>query len=375
MAEVKKVLVIDDHFEMLELLRSMLELSNEECEVLAVPSAEEGMLELRRTHFDLVITDVRLPGMSGFDFVRRMHRFQNQAPVIMITAYSSTEGQKEAEELGVLRYFSKPLDTDAVLMAVQVALHGELQAPTEAQEITGETAVSEDVRKRLKSLRTDTGANGLMLSTFSGELIFQVASSQHTNLLALSQALSQTIQSSFALAEHLNTDTPNTIQYHAGERVELYCANIGHHYFLTIFFDVQSRRGRIGTIWVFTQRAIKDLMGLLPTVPKTSSKLTKVVQPGAAATPRQEAPRPPEPAPLPEPEPEVETAVVEDFLDLDVADLDDLFGDSDLVVETGAVDAFWEDAASEQEAPQISGLSLEEAQERGLFPSDLNLDE
>ncbi|MCZ7669690.1 MAG: hypothetical protein M5U34_22190 [Chloroflexi bacterium] len=95
---------------------------------------------------------------------------------------------------------------------------GELQAPTEAQEITGETAVSEDVRKRLKSLRTDTGANGLMLSTFSGELIFQVASSQHTNLLALSQALSQTIQSSFALAEHLNTDTPNTIQYHAGEK-------------------------------------------------------------------------------------------------------------------------------------------------------------
>ncbi|MCZ7669691.1 MAG: response regulator [Chloroflexi bacterium] len=79
---------------------------------------------MRRTHFDLVITDVRLPGMSGFDFVRRMHRFQNQAPVIMITAYSSTEGQKEAEELGVLRYFSKPLDTDAVLMAVQVALHG-----------------------------------------------------------------------------------------------------------------------------------------------------------------------------------------------------------------------------------------------------------
>ncbi|MCZ7669689.1 MAG: hypothetical protein M5U34_22185 [Chloroflexi bacterium] len=138
---------------------------------------------------------------------------------------------------------------------------------------------------------------------------------------------------------------------------------------------MQSRRGRIGTIWVFTQRAIKDLMGLLPTVPKTSSKLTKVVQPGAAATPGQEARAPPEPAPLPEPEPEVETAVVEDFLDLDVADLDDLFGDSDLVVETGAVDAFWEDAASEQEAPQISGLSLEEAQERGLFPSDLNLDE
>ena len=74
MADVKKVLVVDDHFEMLELLRSMLELSNEEYEVLAVPSAEEGWLEMQRTPFDLVITDVRLPGMSGFDFVRRMRK-------------------------------------------------------------------------------------------------------------------------------------------------------------------------------------------------------------------------------------------------------------------------------------------------------------
>ena len=121
MADVKKVLVVDDHFEMLELLRTLLELSNEECEVLAVPSAEEGLLEFRRTHFDLVITDVRLPGMSGFDLVRRLQKLGRNTPVIMITAYSSSQGQKEASDLGVLRYFSKPLDTDAVLMAVQVA--------------------------------------------------------------------------------------------------------------------------------------------------------------------------------------------------------------------------------------------------------------
>ncbi|MFQ5435503.1 MAG: hypothetical protein ACE5FD_11560, partial [Anaerolineae bacterium] len=53
MADVKKILVVDDHFEMLELLRSMLESSDQDYEVLAVPSAEEGLLELRRTNFDL----------------------------------------------------------------------------------------------------------------------------------------------------------------------------------------------------------------------------------------------------------------------------------------------------------------------------------
>ncbi|NIP27060.1 MAG: response regulator, partial [Phycisphaerae bacterium] len=52
---------------------------------------------------DLVITDVRLPGMSGFDMVRRIKRFNPDIPVIMITAYSTEQGKKEADELGVKR--------------------------------------------------------------------------------------------------------------------------------------------------------------------------------------------------------------------------------------------------------------------------------
>ena len=391
MADVKKVLVVDDHFEMLELLRSMLELSNEECEVLAVPSAEEGLLELRRTMFDLVITDVRLPGMSGFDFVRRIRKLKRDTPVLIITAYSSSEGQKEADELGVLRYFSKPLDTDAVLMAVQLALHGEPPSlPEGVEEVAGETAtsagsvraVSDDVRKRLKTLRTDTGAGGLMLSTVDGRMIFQVSSDQSMDLPALSAKLANNIRNSFSLAEHLATDAPNTIQYHAGEKVELYCANIGRNYFLTTFFDVQSRRGRIGTIWVFTQRAIKDLVEMLPQGEQY------VVRPVAESRPAPLAAAPAAmaaPVVKPEPEPETsrtepatepaEVAVVEDFMDIDTADLDDLFGEAGFDDASLEIDAFWDDATTDHGSPKVGGLSLEEARKQGLIPTDLDLND
>ena len=375
MADVKKVLVVDDHFEMLELLRSMLELSNEECEVLAVPSAEEGMLELRRTKFDLVITDVRLPGMSGFDFVQRIRKVRPDTPVLMITAYTSDEGRKEAEELGVLRYFSKPLDTDAVLMAVQVALHGEPPLlPEGVEEIAEETAVSEEVIKRLKTLRTDTGAGGLMLSTLDGRMIFQVSSDHSINLPALSGELANTIQNSFSLAEHLDSEVPNTIQYHAGDKVELYCANIGRDYFLTTFFDTQSRRGRIGTIWVFTQRAIKDLVEMLPTsdqpvsrpvVRSERSQLT--TEPVVAAAPVVE------PEPVPEPEPVEEAPIIEDFIDIDESDLDDLFGEADLGTAGEKIDDFWDDVVTDHTVPKADGLSLEEARKKGLIPTDLDL--
>lgn len=377
MADVKKVLVVDDHFEMLELLRSMLELSNEECEVLAVPSAEEGMLELRRTQFDLVITDVRLPGMSGFDFVRRIRRVKPETPVIMITAYSSSEGQKEADELGVIRYFSKPLDTDAVLMTVQVALHGDPPPPPDGvEEIVEDTAVSDEVVKRLKTLRTDTGASGLMLSSLSGQMIFQASGDQTLDLPALSSEIANTIQNSFSLANYLDSEVPNTIQYHSGDKVEIYCANIGRSYFLTIFFDVQSRRGRIGTIWVFTQRAIKDLVELLPDgeQPILNPAVDPAVSQVVAEVIEVEEQHVPESEPEPEPEPEEETTVVEDFIDFDASDLDDLFGDSDLAEGSLKVDDFWDDAMTEHETPKAGGLSLEEARKQGLIPSDMDLD-
>lgn len=373
MADVNKVLVVDDHFEMLELLRSMLELSNEECEVLAVPSAEEGLLELRRTAFDLVITDVRLPGMSGFDFVRRIRKVKPDTPVLMITAYTSAEGEKEAAELGVLRYFPKPLDTDAVLLAVQVALHGEpVPLLDGVEEVAAETAVSDDIIKRLKTLRTDTGASGLMLSTLDGQLIFQISSDHSMNLPALSSELANTIQNSFSLAEHLDSEVPNTIQYHAGDKVELYCANIGRDYFLTTFFDTQSRRGRIGTIWVFTQRAIKDLVEMLPVADQPAIQFyDNSLRSQMAAAPVAKI------EPMPEPvsvsEPKEEKPVIEDFIELDESDLDDLFDEADL---GGAgIDDFWEDVTTEHSLPDADGLSLDEAREQGLFPTDLDLND
>lgn len=376
MADVKKVLVVDDHFEMLELLRSLLELSNEECEVLAVPSAEEGLLELRRTHFDLVITDVRLPGMSGFDLVRRINKLERGTPVIMITAYSSSEGQKEAHSLGVLRYFSKPLDTDAVLMAVHLALHGEVLAPAQVAavyEAESPTAVSSAVRKRLQTLRGDTGAAGLLLASLEGQILFEAAANRRLDFTKLAVALGQTIKHSFALSEHLDGETPHTIQYHAGETIELYCANVGRDHFLAIFFDVELRRGRIGTIWVFTQRAIKDLVELLASGPPTSQVTVRPPVVTQTSVPGQNKPadashmpgkQPQTPADLvqndeivammkailaaQEQEQKEETAVANERLEIGTAELEDLFGENLLVGDEGEdLDAFWDDALDE----------------------------
>jgi CheY-like chemotaxis protein len=396
MADVKKILVVDDHFEMLEFLRSMLEVSNQDYEVLAVPSAEEGLLELRRTHFDLLITDVRLPGMSGFDLVRRMRLFRPHVPTIMITAYSSREGQKEAADLEVYRYFRKPLDTDKVLTAVHGVLHGESQTPLPAEPVAGaeKAAVPAEIRKRLETLRADTGATGLLWVTVAGEILLKIGSHHQLDLTQLAKVMARNLSDSFLLAEQLENENPFTIQYHTGKSVELYSANVGRHHFVTHFFDIQSRRGRIGTIWVFTQQAIGDLVALLP-VPsvdgKSGQKEESLPEPAwsGAVEFDDDTEKPPDVGTAVPATDETATGDSNDIVaneegeesDLsfsDDAELEDLLGlDFNAPADSDDVEAFWDDALSEEESgsEHAGGLSLEEARRRGLIPTEFNDEE
>lgn len=379
MADAKQILVVDDHFEMLEFLRSMLELSNQDCEVLAVPSAEEGLLELRRAQFDLLITDVRLPGMSGFDLVRRVKALGRDVPVIMITAYSSSQGKKEAADLGVYRYFQKPLDTDSVLTAVHTALHGESVAVLPAKlaaPMPKPTAVSDDLQRRLDSLRVDTGAVHLTLTTAVGEILFSAGDGRQFDLKKLMGIVADNLSHSFLLGDELGAAEPFTLQYHMGDDFEFYCANVGRGHFLTLFFDMASRRGRIGTIWVFTQRAIKDLRALLPSLESAPNPAdvrnveAQIVEemdtPVATAVPL-----PPQPDLAASPEKENSEPSPADYLDIAPDELMDLLsGDGGPVDETADLDAFWDTALTDDEIDSSTGISLDEALQRGLVDFD-----
>ncbi len=365
MADVKQILVVDDHFEMLELLRSMLELSGHDYEVLAVPSAEEAMLELLRMKFDLLITDVRLPGMSGFDFVRRVRRRQPDLPVIMITAYSSAQGQKEADELGVYRYFAKPLDTDNVLTAVHTALYGESVEAVErplAQPVKYQ--LPENVQRRLQSLQLDTGATGLVLSTIQGKVLLELGDNSRLNVARIVAKIAENVANSLVLAELLGEVNPFTIQYHTGEATELYNANVGQDYFVTLLFGMESRRGRIGTIWVFAQRAIRDLVSLLPPLSDLDSQKTELTAPSAhkpipSTSPPLLVEAEPETAVTAVPEPTFSTPSTP--TEADMADLLSALNLDEKAVQTD-LDSFWNEAVGQIESPDPENtLSFAEA--------------
>lgn len=411
MADVKQILVVDDHFEMLEFLRSMLELSSRDYQVLGVPSAEEGFLELRRTPFNLLITDLRLPGMSGFDLIRKVQRFRPEIPIIMITGYSSEQGQKEAAELGIFRYFQKPLDTDGLLAAVREALYGSEAAPEPAAATPVSIELSGEVRRRLDMLRTDTGAKQIVLASVQGHVLYESGYSSNLDLGGLAATLASSVHNSFRLADQLGSDDPFMFHYQSGRTFDIYSANVGRDCFVAMFFDTDSRRGRIGTIWVFAQRGIRELAALLPAAQPATPPAKKTAEPAAkpdptppvekeqpvarragsrptkaAAKEAEPALPPPEPVDLPPADLPVTPAPAGNELDaywdsavqaesaaeaapvMDIEGLLELGLPVDKLAEVD-VDAFW-DAALTADEPTPAGLSLEEAMRQGLLGSD-----
>jgi DNA-binding NtrC family response regulator len=85
-------------------------------------TGEEALAWLRGHRSDLVITDYRLPGLSGLELAQKLSRGRNAQPVIVVTAYGSPETVRELVRAGVREVFPKPFHVDELRRAVHRAL-------------------------------------------------------------------------------------------------------------------------------------------------------------------------------------------------------------------------------------------------------------
>jgi two-component system response regulator (stage 0 sporulation protein F) len=91
-------------------------------ETSTVESAEDALVQLRDQGPHLVITDLRLPGMSGVTLARRIRTGRHPLPVIVVTAFGSAEALAELEGIGVHAVFSKPFRVEQLRRSVRDAL-------------------------------------------------------------------------------------------------------------------------------------------------------------------------------------------------------------------------------------------------------------
>jgi DNA-binding NtrC family response regulator len=117
----KKIMVIDDERRHRELYTSALK--DADFEVISFTSATEALVAIDKIQPNMIISDVKMPGMDGFTFLQKVREKDKELPFLLITAFGDIKDAVQALKLGAVDYLEKPIDFDELRVAVRDALH------------------------------------------------------------------------------------------------------------------------------------------------------------------------------------------------------------------------------------------------------------
>jgi len=127
----RRILVVDDDERVLFVLHDILAGLGSQYEVVAAQSGYEALDKARKKPFDLLVADLRMPGLDGVELTEAVRTLSPSTVVIWITAYGSQETSAEAQRLGVYRCLDKPLEVAEIRQVAREALEAaERQIPT-----------------------------------------------------------------------------------------------------------------------------------------------------------------------------------------------------------------------------------------------------
>ncbi len=168
---MNRILVVDDEASMRQLME--IALSKEGYQVTAADSAGKAQQIFGERSFDLVISDIKLPDLSGVEVLRHVRQTAPDTPVIMITAYASTDTAVEALRLGAHDYITKPFKIDELKIIIKNAL--------EKKRLKEEVVQLKRTLQKQHGLDSILGRSPKMLDVF--ELVQSIAPTQSTALI------------------------------------------------------------------------------------------------------------------------------------------------------------------------------------------------
>ncbi len=177
------ILVVDDERQMRESVSLLLGASG--YDVVTAENAEEALEKFKQADFDVVLTDIRMPGLSGVELVERIHNLDPEMPVILMTAYAEMDVSLDAIHKGAFDFIIKPYKPDYLIHSIGKAIrfcemnrlekNYKRQLEADVRQKTMELSeLSREITHRLTTVAefrdTDTGAHILRIGLFSEKI-------------------------------------------------------------------------------------------------------------------------------------------------------------------------------------------------------------
>ncbi len=380
-----RILIVDDQHEVRRMLHAGMQTLGPRFETLAIPSGEEALLEAVRKPIDLLVADVRLPGITGLEL---MHKFKKRNPelkVILITGMTDSRIRKQVAEAGANAFFIKPIDMADFLDAVERSLGVVKSILPEAPILREPEKPKFDLAGRITNLRLETQARTIALLDERGEILAQAGDPLNGGIdELLIPSLVSALSANAKVSLHLGKKIPESLLAYRGSRFDLALAPVGFTHALLILAQPGSEDGYPGNLGKYVFPAVREILaGLSPEdvfpaeepfveeLPVSASS-GEIALPDILPVDKEMSTGVDEgiPTPIVTGGEQItgEAALLEG-----VPEIDALFNRApDNKLNSDDLDNFWETAAEQQEnkSSRASALTYEEARRLGLAPDE-----
>lgn len=136
-----RILVVDDDKNTRMLLKAVLE--SENYTVVTAENGEDALYVLDESHVDLVVLDVMMPKMNGYEFTKALRENDNNLPILMVSAKQMPEDKKQGFLVGTDDYMTKPIDEEEMLLRIRALLR-RARIASERRIVVGDVVLDYD---------------------------------------------------------------------------------------------------------------------------------------------------------------------------------------------------------------------------------------
>jgi DNA-binding response OmpR family regulator len=354
------ILVVDDSEAICRALRDLLTMSG--YAVRTAPSGERALQILETASMDLVITDLKMSGISGIQLLKKIKEKTPALPVVILTGFGDLDSVVEAMRSGVADYLKKPFSVNEVIQVTERELKRSKQLQAAAAVPTAWAAPAttapqprrififsareaDGIDKVLSALRAETTAESVLLIEETGHVISAKGISNERDMPSLAALVVASRSTTAQMASLLGEGESFALNYLEGQRVSVYSAAISQRLLLVV---VVPKSVRQGAVWVYAKKAAAEIEKIVASA---------IQQPLAEERPPEKRPvedRPPEKQPL-------DVRPMEGRAPEKPAERPELVQQLDSLFSAETI------AAGEQLAQDVQTLTFEEAMARGLL--------
>ncbi|MGB8647296.1 MAG: response regulator [Anaerolineae bacterium] len=279
------ILIVDDQLRMAQSLSRILSMpEGGGYHTDTSESGEDALARVRSVQYDLVITDLRMSGMTGIELLQQVSQITPSTGRILLTAYDSPQLREEASQVADA-YVVKPVNPREFVETVRTILKAHPSASSTPPPPAAGTAspLPPPLIQKCEQLRLDVGALGVLVLDQAGKIVAESGQRGGFDVDAFMELLGNAMGTTNQATHLLEDQESFDLHLHQGKKYDIYTARVTDQIIVSVTID---RRGAntssLGMVWLSLRRTIGEIRTLLS---------------------RPDAPVRPAPAPVREPEP------------------------------------------------------------------------